>query len=246
MVCSVYQEEKTMYAKRMLQITLILAVLVACLAAPRSASAAGPCGSSYVVRPGDWLSRIANRCGVSLSALYAANPNVSYQRYIYPGQVLNIPGGSWTGYPEPNGPQPYCGRTYCQQYGVTNPAIKAPPTFWYPSMVVTPRVGSTFYAAAASVGKSLTFQTKVQNNGDVALQVVANLTPPSGWDVDDQYNDCPESLAVGGICTFTWVFTPRVSGQTYVRVYVRGLYTDFAGLSQRITKSPAYFFCVAP
>ena len=56
-----------------------------------SNAAAWNCGSTYVVQPGDWLSKIANRCGVSLSQLYAANPNVGY--YIYPGQVLNIPGG---------------------------------------------------------------------------------------------------------------------------------------------------------
>ena len=62
-----------MFAKRLIQITLILAVLVAGFAMPRIASAAGPCGSIYIVRPGDWLSKIANRCGVTLSALYAAN-----------------------------------------------------------------------------------------------------------------------------------------------------------------------------
>ena len=79
-----------MFAKRLLQITLILAILLTSFAIPRSASASGPCGSTYIVQPGDWLSRIANRCGVSLSALYAANPGVEYQRYIYPGQVLDL------------------------------------------------------------------------------------------------------------------------------------------------------------
>ena len=82
-----------MSAKRMIQITLILTILVACFLFPRGASAGAGCGSTYVVQPGDWLSRIANRCGISLSALIAANSWVSYYRYIYPGQVLNIPGG---------------------------------------------------------------------------------------------------------------------------------------------------------
>jgi LysM repeat protein len=247
--CFFNKEDETMFAKRMLQITLILAVLAACLTIPRSASAAGPCGSTYIVQPGDWLSRIANRCGVTLSALYAANPGVVYQRYIYPGQVLNIPGGPWPGNPGPGpcAPQQYCCPTYCQPYGTTYPFTnKVPTTFYFPSMIVTPRVGSSYYGSTAYVGTKLTFQTKVQNNGDVPLQVVANLTPPSDWDVNDKYNDCPTTLATGSMCTLTWVFTPRVSGQAYVRVYVRGLYTDSSGYTQRITQSPAFFFNVGP
>lgn len=101
-----------MFAKRAIQLTLVLAVLFACLAYPRSAAAGGGCGSIYVVRPGDWLSKIAIRCGVTLSALYAANPWVGY--YIYPGQVLTIPGGydGWHG-----GGYYYCGPTYSEYYG---------------------------------------------------------------------------------------------------------------------------------
>ena len=79
-----------MFAKRMFQLTLILVLLVSFLAVTHSDAAASTCGSTYVVQRGDWLSKIANRCGVSLSQLYAANPWVGY--YIYPGQVLNMPG----------------------------------------------------------------------------------------------------------------------------------------------------------
>lgn len=102
-----------MALRRTLQVVLALVVVVACLSFPRSASAAGGCGSTYVVQPGDWLSKIAARCGVTLSALYAANPWASYYRYIYPGQVLVIPGG-------PVGPGPghsYCGPSYSDYYG---------------------------------------------------------------------------------------------------------------------------------
>lgn len=108
-----------MSAKRLIQITLVLAMLVACFAFPRAASAWGGCGSTYVVQPGDWLSRIAIRCGVTLSALYAANPWTRYYRYIYPGQVLNIPGGPLPGYPGPGlGPRTsWCGSTYSEYYG---------------------------------------------------------------------------------------------------------------------------------
>jgi LysM repeat protein len=86
-----------MFAKRMIQISLVLVLLVSSLAVTRGVSADGLCGSTYVVQRGDWLSKIAVRCGVSLSQLYAANPWVGY--YIYPGQVLNIPGGNYYGGP---------------------------------------------------------------------------------------------------------------------------------------------------
>jgi len=97
-----------MSAKRMIQLTLILVVLFSSLAVTRSVSAGAYCGSTYVVQPGDWLSKIARRCGVTLSELYAANPWVGY--YIYPGQVLVIPGGYDYGYY-------YCGPTYSEYYG---------------------------------------------------------------------------------------------------------------------------------
>jgi LysM repeat protein len=99
-----------MFAKRLFQVTLILVLLVSFLAVTHINAAASSCGNTYVVQRGDWLSKIANRCGVSLSSLYAANPYVGY--YIYPGQVLNIPGGN--GYYGPyngpyNGPVPGSG-----------------------------------------------------------------------------------------------------------------------------------------
>jgi LysM repeat protein len=109
-----------MFAKRMIQLTLILVLVVVSVAATHSNAAAWSCGSTYVVQPGDWLSKIANRCGVSLSQLYAANPNVGY--YIYPGQVLYIYGG--TGYtgPVPGSGWPVPGN------GAPNPGHGSP---WY-------------------------------------------------------------------------------------------------------------------
>jgi len=124
-----------MFAKRMIQLTLILVLLVSFLAVSHSDAAASNCGSTYVVQRGDWLSKIANRCGVSLSQLYSANPNVGY--YIYPGQVLNMPGYNNPGpVPGNGGPVPgngapnpgnggawygngqyYCGPTSSTYYG---------------------------------------------------------------------------------------------------------------------------------
>lgn len=45
----------------------------------------------YIVRPGDWLLRIARRFDVSLSALLRANPQLRTPSRIYPGQRLVIP-----------------------------------------------------------------------------------------------------------------------------------------------------------
>ena len=53
-------------------------------------SSAGAGGTTYTVQPGDWLSRIASRHGVTLSALLAAN-DLTVNSLIVPGQRLVIP-----------------------------------------------------------------------------------------------------------------------------------------------------------
>ena len=47
--------------------------------------------ATYTVRPGDTLSGIAERFGVSLDALIAANPQISDPDRIFPGEVITIP-----------------------------------------------------------------------------------------------------------------------------------------------------------
>src|SRR4051812_12954681 len=49
---------------------------------------------SYRIQPGDTMSKIAARYGVSLSALEHANPQVKNPNLIYAGENLNIPGKS--------------------------------------------------------------------------------------------------------------------------------------------------------
>ena len=118
-----------MFAKRIFQLTMVLVLVISCVAATHSTAAAAGCGSTYVVRRGDWLSKIAGRCGVSLSQLYAANPGVG--RVIYPGQVLRIPGmhdydgpvpGNGANNPGNGAPWSgnghyFCGPTYSAYYG---------------------------------------------------------------------------------------------------------------------------------
>ena len=63
--------------------------------APSPAPAPSPGGShTYTVQTGDTLSAIAQRHGVSLAALEAANPQIGNPNYIYPGETIHLPGGS--------------------------------------------------------------------------------------------------------------------------------------------------------
>lgn len=49
--------------------------------------------ATHTVRSGDTLSGIAQRNGVSLAALIAANPQIANPNLIYPGQQVHVPGG---------------------------------------------------------------------------------------------------------------------------------------------------------
>lgn len=79
-----------MPAKVFVRTLAIMFVLSSLLAAPLIVQAGGACGSTYLVQWGDTLTAIAQRCGVSMEAILAANPWVS--PYLYAGQTLVIPG----------------------------------------------------------------------------------------------------------------------------------------------------------
>ncbi len=83
---------------KFLSIAVIAVVLLVTFAPAVQASSefASTCGSKYTVQAGDWMAKIARTCGVSYSALLAANPQVSTPWLIYPGQILNVPGGGQT------------------------------------------------------------------------------------------------------------------------------------------------------
>ncbi len=87
-------------------------------ASPAAATPAG--ASTYTVKPGDWLSRIAARHGVTLSALLAAN-NLTATSLIQPGQQLTIPGGTASPTPATSTGGP----TYTVQQGDALSAIAA-------------------------------------------------------------------------------------------------------------------------
>lgn len=72
---------------------------------PHPAPTPAPRGVTYTVRPGDTLWDIADRAGISLESLLAAN-DLDPQARIRPGQVLQLPGLRPTGAPTPHRPKP--------------------------------------------------------------------------------------------------------------------------------------------
>jgi LysM repeat protein len=97
--------EVSMNTKKLLQLFILVAVLLASFASTSSAFAApasaGQCGTSVTVVSGDTLRKIADRCGTTIYALRRANPEIGLGNLIYPGQVLLLPGtilGSGGGY----------------------------------------------------------------------------------------------------------------------------------------------------
>ena len=58
--------------------------------------------STYTVQPADTLANIAEKFGISLEALEAANPQITNPDQIEVGQVINIPGQTGTGNPQIN------------------------------------------------------------------------------------------------------------------------------------------------
>jgi len=81
-----------MTRKPVVQMAVIMVILLAFLAVPASVRAGGVCGGVYVVEPGQTLDSIASICGITVSAILAANPGISAS--VSPGQVLTLPGGS--------------------------------------------------------------------------------------------------------------------------------------------------------
>lgn len=76
-----------------LQLSLVILLVVSlALSLPDMARAqATDCGEQYTVRRGDYLSKIAKLCGVSLEMLILSNPQIKNPSRIFVGQVIQIP-----------------------------------------------------------------------------------------------------------------------------------------------------------
>src|SRR5687767_1677121 len=94
-------------------------IVVMLVAAVPMAQAQSPCGATYTVQRGDNLYRIAQRCGITIEALMAANPSIPNRDTVSVGQVLVIP-SSTVPTPVPTGA---CGAVYTVQRGDTLSSI---------------------------------------------------------------------------------------------------------------------------
>ena len=113
-------KEIFMSAKRTVQLLLVIAIMLASLGFTSRVSAWG-CGPTVTVQWGDTLSGIARMCGITVGALYAANPGIGY--YIYAGQVIYISNAYYAPSYTPTYYAP--GRTYLVQWGDTLRIIAA-------------------------------------------------------------------------------------------------------------------------
>jgi len=98
--------------KRVFQLLVVIAVLVASFGSAGSVFAGSNCGSSITVQWGDTLSGIALLCGTTVNAIRAANPGLGW--WVYAGQVLYIPIGN-----TPPVQPPASSGTYVVQWGDT-------------------------------------------------------------------------------------------------------------------------------
>lgn len=102
-------------------------------------------GTVYTVQKGDNLSVIAQKYGVSLAALEAANPQITNPNLIYPGQHVSIPTGTGISSAGTSSSS-YSGATVYSQGHATV----------YPQPVsVTVQKGNTLWGIAQSHGLSL-------------------------------------------------------------------------------------------
>ncbi len=79
---------------------------------------------NYVVQPGDTFFGIARRFGVSVTALQAANPQITNINLIFVGQILRVPTVQPTPTPSPTPPPPGA-RQFIVQAGNTLNIIAA-------------------------------------------------------------------------------------------------------------------------
>jgi LysM repeat protein len=138
-----------MSKKRIVQLIVVVAILVASVASTGSAMAWSGCASTITVQWGDTLSGLARLCGTTTAAIQAANPGLG--SWVYAGQVLYIP----TGYESTPVYTPSTGGTYVVQWGDT--------------------LGKIAASRGASVGDILAANPKIGNASLIYAGQVINL-----------------------------------------------------------------------
>lgn len=109
---------------RALALALFLAT-GASLSGTGPATAQSSCGTSVVVGFGDTLNRIAQRCGVTISGLLRANPQITNPNIIERGARLRLPGSGGGAPSTPSAPSGACGDSVVVRPGDTLNRIAA-------------------------------------------------------------------------------------------------------------------------
>ena len=224
--------------KTIIRCTVLVAILLISFSSPGNVQAQSSCGSTYVVQPGDWLAKIASRCGVTLSQLYAANPRVGY--YIYSGQVLVIPGGysDSPSYTYTNTYTVQRGDTFsaiAKHYGVsTNALWSANRHIWdinriYPGQVIYVPSSSSWFNIVPTSTEPLVERSygtapvgapsgriKLINNANAEVYVSLQGTTNDGVKVINEYpvgEPMKVNVPAGWYLYVAWVGGEKFSGQ---------------------------------
>jgi LysM repeat protein len=112
----------------------------------------GSCTNPYIVRPGDWLSKIAIWCNISLDAILQANPQIINPDLIFPNQYITMPNSS------------------------TSVAIPVPVT----GLAETIQSGSTLQVRAIQFPPNTPVNVTIGPNGAVSSAVTSGITDASG------------------------------------------------------------------
>ena len=137
--------------------------------------------NTYIVQYGDTFADIANRFGVSVGTLAAANPQIWNIDLIFAGQMLSVPApfafGSGNPYATPWAGLPWYGYNY--SYGPT------PQPWWYASTPTPePSVPLSYGKVPPGTPKSkITFSNKAQAQVYISLQG----TTRAGDNIIDEY-----------------------------------------------------------
>ena len=232
-----------MARKIILQGLLIITILLTSVANVGDARAWSNCGSTYTIQWGDTISQIAQRCGTTVSALYAANPWLGY--YIYAGQVLVMPNSN---NPPPQGGT---GNTYtvksgdtfakiANRYGVSinslwaaNPQIKNINWIYVGQVIYIPASsswsGSTSNDAPAHLSYGVapigapTGQVKLINNANADVYISLQGTTKEGVQVINEYTvkgTVKATIPTGWYYYVAWVGGKQFGGQ--FQLYVDG------------------------
>lgn len=151
---------------------------------------------AYIVQYGDTFSGIASRFGVSMYALWTANPNIWDINLLYAGQVIYLPTSS--------------GQTYYGPYSPYSPYMP-----WYP-VAPTPAAPSTALSVGTLPAGSPTGEITLSNrsNGDVYVSLQGTTRDGIGFIREYPVKGTMRvNVPAGWYVYVVWVDNQEFSGQ---------------------------------